>query len=353
MIVQCDVCQTKFRIDDSMVTEKGVRVRCTKCKNIFFVKPQTFDVPLPVPEPPKEEQTISFNIDTKPDIQPTDKKEMPDDEKLAADWSMDISFDEEKSPHPKEESHAVGAGGFEIFKDSSAADDSFSFDVENKPSPEPPITLSTTPEDEPIISEHKTMPDEDEHPSFEQEHTDASQEPPFFNDVVTDVPKEKKQSRLGIVIILSILFAALVVGVVYMTGSVNTVTRILNMKEPPLTSRFDIVDLKGYYYAENTVLGRLFLIEGKIISSYDVSKDITGIKGTLYNSKSSIIEEKLVSPGVIVLSDDLKTISKQELGKLFSNTKKSTMPPKGSMPFMVIFSDIPPDTYEFGVELIL
>ena len=38
MIIQCEKCQTKFRLDDSRVTDKGVKVRCTKCKYVFTVR---------------------------------------------------------------------------------------------------------------------------------------------------------------------------------------------------------------------------------------------------------------------------------------------------------------------------
>src|ERR1039457_4566070 len=38
MVVQCDQCNAKFRLDDSKVTENGVKVRCSKCKNIFLVR---------------------------------------------------------------------------------------------------------------------------------------------------------------------------------------------------------------------------------------------------------------------------------------------------------------------------
>ncbi|MBE7415897.1 MAG: zinc-ribbon domain-containing protein [Deltaproteobacteria bacterium] len=39
MIIQCDRCGTKFRLDDSRITGKGVRVRCTKCQNVFMAAP--------------------------------------------------------------------------------------------------------------------------------------------------------------------------------------------------------------------------------------------------------------------------------------------------------------------------
>jgi predicted Zn finger-like uncharacterized protein len=38
MIIKCDKCLTKFRLDDARVTEKGVKVRCTKCKHVFAVR---------------------------------------------------------------------------------------------------------------------------------------------------------------------------------------------------------------------------------------------------------------------------------------------------------------------------
>jgi predicted Zn finger-like uncharacterized protein len=38
MIIQCEKCQTKFRLDDSRVTDKGVKVRCTRCKHVFMVQ---------------------------------------------------------------------------------------------------------------------------------------------------------------------------------------------------------------------------------------------------------------------------------------------------------------------------
>ncbi len=37
MIIQCERCSTKFRLDDSRVTEKGVKVRCAKCRHVFSV----------------------------------------------------------------------------------------------------------------------------------------------------------------------------------------------------------------------------------------------------------------------------------------------------------------------------
>lgn len=37
MIVKCEQCQTRFKIPDDKVSDKGVKVRCTKCGNTFRV----------------------------------------------------------------------------------------------------------------------------------------------------------------------------------------------------------------------------------------------------------------------------------------------------------------------------
>lgn len=50
MIVQCENCQAKFRLDDSKVPEQGRKVRCSKCKHVFFVRKEPGPSLRPVPE---------------------------------------------------------------------------------------------------------------------------------------------------------------------------------------------------------------------------------------------------------------------------------------------------------------
>lgn len=39
MIITCERCQTQFQLDDSRIPARGVRVRCSRCKHAFSVKP--------------------------------------------------------------------------------------------------------------------------------------------------------------------------------------------------------------------------------------------------------------------------------------------------------------------------
>lgn len=51
VVVQCPTCQSKFRIADDKVTDRGVRVRCTSCKNVFQVRKPGSSGETPMPGP--------------------------------------------------------------------------------------------------------------------------------------------------------------------------------------------------------------------------------------------------------------------------------------------------------------
>lgn len=39
MIVRCERCETRFKLDESRIPARGARVRCSRCKHAFFVTP--------------------------------------------------------------------------------------------------------------------------------------------------------------------------------------------------------------------------------------------------------------------------------------------------------------------------
>ncbi|KAB0671404.1 DUF3426 domain-containing protein [Oryzomonas sagensis] len=50
MIIQCEQCSTKFRLDDAKIKDKGVKVRCAKCRHVFTVtKQQDLESPDEIP----------------------------------------------------------------------------------------------------------------------------------------------------------------------------------------------------------------------------------------------------------------------------------------------------------------
>ena len=74
MIIDCEKCHTKFRLDESLLKETGSKVRCSICKYKFILFP------------PKTEPQIKVELPEKPEVHkaeppgeaPTDKESAPD-----------------------------------------------------------------------------------------------------------------------------------------------------------------------------------------------------------------------------------------------------------------------------------
>jgi predicted Zn finger-like uncharacterized protein len=120
MIIQCEKCQTRFRLDDSRVTEKGVKVRCTKCKHVFTVRrEESGEETLP------PEVTL---VDFSPPAEESATPAAPDQE-----WS----FAAEVDPAPAADTLAFGdipldsePGGFTPLESSPFDTSDISFDTE-------------------------------------------------------------------------------------------------------------------------------------------------------------------------------------------------------------------------------
>ncbi len=104
MIIQCEACQTRFRLADEKIKAGGTKVRCSKCKEVFTVMP---------PEAESVEETVdygSFNMEKVTDETPageTPSSEEPPAETSAAE---DAAPPEESA---QEESGTLDFSGLE------------------------------------------------------------------------------------------------------------------------------------------------------------------------------------------------------------------------------------------------
>ena len=83
MIIQCDQCQSKFKLDDSKIPDEGAKVKCSKCKHIFTVKKEAAGEEKPVATvAPPEEKTPA----------PVPEKPAVNAEKTSAAASQDVDI---------------------------------------------------------------------------------------------------------------------------------------------------------------------------------------------------------------------------------------------------------------------
>ena len=104
MIVTCEKCGTKFRLEDERVPAKGTKVQCSRCHTRFHVKPSSSTMP------PQEEE--------KPDIEdtsigaPTEEPDLSNPEFLHDHNPFDTD-----EPILGDEATAIGGASFEVSVD--------------------------------------------------------------------------------------------------------------------------------------------------------------------------------------------------------------------------------------------
>ncbi len=126
-------------------------------------------------------------------------------------------------------------------------------------------------------------------------------------------------------------------------------------------------NLRGYY-AENIHAKWIFVIEGQAVNQWSETRSFLKVKGTLLDARGRKVEEKTTFCGNILGEKDLREMTRESIqkslasqfGVSFSNVN---IPPRKSVPFMVVFTDFSqnepektsgtsPSLADFSVEVI-
>lgn len=159
---------------------------------------------------------------------------------------------------------------------------------------------------------------------------------------------EARSANLGI--LAAVLAVVLGVGVLYFTGIIDDITTQV-MSEAESTQPLTIESVNGYF-AENEDLGQVFAIEATVRNTLDEPLDVKGARGVIYGAGGEELASRMVSPGRVVTPEELKTLSGADLERQFSDLSGGRIPPRGTVPVMVVFTEVPAGLAEFGVDVI-
>lgn len=101
---------------------------------------------------------------------------------------------------------------------------------------------------------------------------------------------------------------------------------------------------------------RAFVIEGKAVNQYARARSFIRVKAALYGAKGEKIQEREVYAGNLLTEKELRTLPPVEVEQKLRNRAGEALanlnvPPRGSVPFMVVFFDIPPTVTEYSVQV--
>ena len=405
MVIQCDSCQAKFRIDDSKVGEKGVKVRCTKCKNVFVVKPEVPPAaeageapgfgeeaaPPPTPEPAEDQGAGDFDIGAGDadlggageEAAPggfdlgfgEDTEEAPKDEEPAPGFGedsglgdgaeeepggMDFGFGEETPESAPEETAAgpdkdsgegpdFGEFDFGFGEDSpkdkggGAEDQTIVFSIDDTAGAKTQdVAAAAAAEEQTLFAGMSSADDVD---------TTVDEPPPA---PVATAVKSEGSSKSRIALLLVLVLAG--VGYLASTGQlkVGGLDKVSGLVGTLLgtapDSTIKLVMVKATY-AENPNIGKVFAIDGRLQNVLEEPQLIRAVRGVLYDATGKLLAVRTISPGTIVSKDELSTLTKDELMRRFKVSPAGAIPPRGSIPVMAVFTDVPRTTVTAAIEV--
>ena len=109
-------------------------------------------------------------------------------------------------------------------------------------------------------------------------------------------------------------------------------------------------------FVENAKSGTLFVISGKIRNGYDHPRGFVKVTGRLYSKGKKLSTVQTVFCGNTltdkdVSSLDMEAVRKKLLERTGQKQSNVRVPPGMHVPFMLVFSDLPPDLEEFDIQI--
>ena len=116
---------------------------------------------------------------------------------------------------------------------------------------------------------------------------------------------------------------------------------------------FDIADK----FIDNSKIGKLFIISGKVKNEYSEARSFIRVTGKLY-AKGKILSKSATIYCGNVLSDqalsnmDINSINKKLANRLGNNKSNVNVKPGKLLQFMIVFPNIPDNIEEYTVEVV-
>ena len=305
MIVTCASCLTKFRLDDSKISEKGAKVRCSKCHHVFYVT---------LPPESKEVVTESFESFAKyhKELMEPDQKGLRIPSPPKSEKSERVSEEEQTSLFSEMDS--IEKGKREISKE----------------------TLG-------------------------EERADATPSRP------KRMVREERRgpSLIFVVLVILVLF---LFGFFYLwteSGTSGSASSLLEYPIQKVTFLWQKVvgsekeglifrDLSGYEEKIEEV--SLFVIEGKVNNQSKVARKHIKVRVAIFDEKKVKMGEKETVCGRMMSREEFIKLPvaffKGEMAIGPKTDKEMIAPPGETSPFMVVFKNLSTQPKEFQVEIL-
>ncbi len=192
-------------------------------------------------------------------------------------------------------------------------------------------------------------PEEPQAPDCPYTNDEADTEEPYIEEDFPVPPYEVDKRGSRAPVILAIL---LIIGLGVLLHITGIADRVLNPSGTAGNELTMAITKMKSYVATNKEIGPVFVVEAKLLNMTDSPQKVEAVRGTLYNKSGKRLSARTVSPGRVVSKEQIRDMSRIELVKNFKDTAGGTIPPKGSVPVMLLFMNAPEATVEFSLDVL-
>jgi predicted Zn finger-like uncharacterized protein len=347
MKVTCPNCDTKYNLPDDKIPGSGSNVRCSRCQHVFHV-----DKPAPtetVPEtagPAAQDQDLDDLFgDAGPAAPEAAQAPAPDDVPTTQDQDLDDLFGASDEPPAAAKAETQNDEIEDLF--GAPAEPAAAFE-----------------KDQPIV--------------FETEKKGLGKGGLGLGELAKTLASDKGKEKTGLSAKarLAALIAAAVIGLAAVGAGSLYVLKLgpfaekkpletpatppppkAEEKKPEDTSKNLALIGVRQYMVDNTKVGNLFVIEGKVKNNFTTPKEYIKIEASLFDDKGATLATKQIVAGNTVSYFQLQSLGNEELETALTSqvgilTNNVGVRPGGEVPFMIVFYNPAESLQEFGVKVV-
>jgi predicted Zn finger-like uncharacterized protein len=276
MIIECEKCKTKFNLDESLLTNKGSKVQCSICKDIFMVY---LEKPTLLTE---AEQAETLEEDIGEGISSSDT---PTPEKKEPDFFDELSQEEFET-------------AFEEAEDEDTIEASLVDEVS---------------EEEFEIEQALEREDKEAFEVTKERVEDNIDDHPIKSEMVRPKGKTGTSGPFLVILLIILILLGGSAAVYFMAPQLmpNSMTLFKFKTDKgeetidPGASRLSFKGVTGSF-VQSTKAGQLFVIKGMVVNDYSKGRSFILVKGTILDDKAQVVKRKMAYAGNTIRKNKLK-----------------------------------------------
>jgi hypothetical protein len=111
------------------------------------------------------------------------------------------------------------------------------------------------------------------------------------------------------------------------------------------------------YYRDNQHAGRMLIVQGDVLNTSERTLVQVLVMGRLNDIHNSPARQITICAGPVFTPDQLRSLTLNEIQDYLSRAQDSNgalyeLPPQGSLPFMVVFGNLPDNVSDYTIDVV-